>query len=88
MRAATIIDGTNIPQTRFFGLQILEDVVKTRWRTLPDDQRQGIRNYTVGRIIDMSSENLDNIGSVCLTKFDEVLIEVRFPFSFITNCRS
>ncbi|KAI6099888.1 armadillo-type protein [Pisolithus croceorrhizus] len=33
--------------TRYIGLQILERLITTRWRTLPDGQRQGIRNFVV-----------------------------------------
>lgn len=40
---------------RFFALGVLEDAVKFRWKALPNAQREGIRNFVVKQLIDMTS---------------------------------
>ncbi len=37
-RVDLIIDRSQNPYTKFFGLQILENVIKYRWKTIPRDQ--------------------------------------------------
>jgi hypothetical protein len=39
---------------RFFALQILQDLIKTQWRVLPAEQTQGIKNFILGMIIQLS----------------------------------
>lgn len=41
---------------QYIALQILEGVVKTRWKTLPRAQCEGIRGYIVGLNIKLSSD--------------------------------
>ncbi|KAF8544087.1 CRM1 C terminal-domain-containing protein [Trichophaea hybrida] len=50
-----ILENANYPQTKFLGLQVLDNVIQTRWKVLPKEQRQGIRNFVVGFIIQASS---------------------------------
>ncbi|KAL0580241.1 Karyopherin transporter [Marasmius crinis-equi] len=40
----------------YIGLQILEKLITTRWKTLPDGQRQGIRNFVVGITVKVASD--------------------------------
>jgi exportin-1 len=37
------------------GAQVLENVIKFRWRSLPQEQREGIRSYLVQTIIKVSA---------------------------------
>ncbi|KAF9009428.1 CRM1 C terminal-domain-containing protein [Cyathus striatus] len=53
-----ILKRSSFPQSKFIGLQILEKLIQTRWKTLPDDQRQGIRNFIVGITIDVASNEV------------------------------
>jgi len=46
-------EATYIP-TKYLGLQVLDDVVNTRWKVLPRDQCQGIRNFVVSQILEAS----------------------------------
>lgn len=53
--------------------QILEDVIKHRWGALPDDQREGIKNYISNLIIKLAtaseafrSEKVDTACQHCL----------------------
>lgn len=41
--------------TTVLGLQVLDNVIMTRWKVLPREQCQGIRNFVVQFIIQMSS---------------------------------
>ncbi|KAG6897296.1 Exportin-1 [Termitomyces sp. T32_za158] len=42
----------------FTRLQILEKLINTRWKTLPDGQRQGIRNFVVGVTVKVASDEV------------------------------
>ena len=46
-------EATYIP-TKYLGLQVLDDVVNTRWKVLPREQCQGIRNFVVSQILEAS----------------------------------
>uniref|UniRef100_A0A8B9JNP1 Exportin-1 n=1 Tax=Astyanax mexicanus TaxID=7994 RepID=A0A8B9JNP1_ASTMX len=41
---------------KYYALQILETVIKTRWKILPRNQCEGIKKYVVGLIIKTSSD--------------------------------
>lgn len=41
--------------TKFFALQILENAIKYRWKTLPAEQRNGIKSFVVNLVIARSS---------------------------------
>ena len=40
-RVDTILEYSQNPQTKYFALQILESVIKARWKALPRDQCDG-----------------------------------------------
>ena len=40
-----ILEFSNNQYTKFFALQILEALIKTRWRALPREQCEGMHNY-------------------------------------------
>jgi exportin-1 len=50
-RASDILEKSASPQTKYFGLQILEDAIRYRWKILPKDQREGIKSYIVGKLL-------------------------------------
>ena len=39
----TILEFSNNQQTKYYALQILEQVIKTRWKVLPRNQCEGIK---------------------------------------------
>lgn len=43
---------------QYIGLQILEKVITTRWKSLPEGQRQGIRNFIVGVTVKVASDDV------------------------------
>eukprot|EP00501_MAST-03F_sp_TOSAG23-6_P001823 GSMAST32.ASY1.ANO1.1901.1 assembled CDS len=42
--------------TRFYALQVLNDTIKTRWKVLPPNERQGVKDYLVKKIIDLTKD--------------------------------
>lgn len=76
-KADSIIENSNVPQCRFFGLQILDDAIKSRWRVIPSDQRDGIKNFIVGKVICMSSDEATmRRERVFISKLNLTLIEI------------
>mmetsp|Transcript_11016 Transcript_11016/g.16647 ORF Transcript_11016/g.16647 Transcript_11016/m.16647 type:complete len:1109 (-) Transcript_11016:83-3409(-) len=71
--------GSTNPQLLFFALQILEDTIKVRWNILPEDQRSGIKNYIVSKVIAVSTmpnTSTDPTMSLYLNKLNMVLIGI------------
>ncbi|KAK9365473.1 CRM1 C terminal-domain-containing protein [Lipomyces kononenkoae] len=55
-RVDQILQKSNNPQTKYIALSILDKLIKTRWKALPVDQQQGIRNFVVTMCIALSSD--------------------------------
>lgn len=92
IKADAIIEKCSLAQSRFFGLQVLDDAIKSRWKILPTDQREGIKNFVVGKIIRMSSdESVMQQEKVFVAKLNLTLVEIlkqEWPHnwpSFITD---
>ncbi|GKY98970.1 hypothetical protein MPSEU_000852700 [Mayamaea pseudoterrestris] len=91
-KADAIIEQAQNPQARFFGLQVLDDAIKTRWKVVAQDQRDGIKNYVVGKVINMSKDEVVmNQERVFISKLNLTLVEIlkqEWPHnwpSFITD---
>ncbi|KAL1462770.1 hypothetical protein WDU94_014579 [Cyamophila willieti] len=76
-RVDTILEYSQNQQTKFYALQILEEVIKTRWKALPREQCDGIKKYIVGLIIKTSStpESLEG-EKMYLNKLNMILVQV------------
>ena len=73
---------SNNQQTKYYALQILESVIKTRWKVLPRNQCEGIKKYIVGLIIKTSSDQqLMEKEKTYLNKLNMILVQVRVAFS-------
>nr|CAG4651571.1 EOG090X00LI [Triops cancriformis] len=74
-RVDTILEFSSNPQTKYYALQILESVIKTRWKALPRNQCEGIKKYIVGLIIKTSSdtESLER-EKTYLSKLNMILV--------------
>ncbi|GAW01679.1 hypothetical protein LENED_003287 [Lentinula edodes] len=57
-RVPEILQKSSYPQTKYIGLQILEKVISTRWKSLPDGQRQGMRNFLITVTIEIASDEV------------------------------
>lgn len=76
-RVDTILEYSQIQETKYYALQILEQVIQTRWKVLPRNQCEGIKKYIVGLIIKNSSDNVSmENNKVYLKKLNMILIEV------------
>jgi len=76
-RADAILERSENAHARFFGLQVLDDAIKTRWKILPADQREGIKNYVVSKIIAISSnESTMKSERVFIAKLNLTLVEI------------
>lgn len=76
-RVDTILEFSNNQQTKYFALQILEAVIKTRWKVLPSEQCEGIKKYIVGLIIKISSEtDLLEKEKTYIGKLNMILVEI------------
>ncbi|KAK3321206.1 CRM1 C terminal-domain-containing protein [Cercophora scortea] len=72
-----ILSTATYEQTKFLGLQVLDNVIMTRWKVLPREQCQGIRNFVVQYILQCSNtdEALKSQRTL-LNKLNLVLVSV------------
>mmetsp|Transcript_24446 Transcript_24446/g.36925 ORF Transcript_24446/g.36925 Transcript_24446/m.36925 type:complete len:1073 (-) Transcript_24446:298-3516(-) len=76
-KADEMIENSTNPQTRFFGLQVLDDMIKTRWKVIPQDERNAIKDYVVGKVISMSQDEASmQRDRVLISKLNLTLIEI------------
>lgn len=76
-KADGIIERAANQQSRFYGLQVLDDAIKTRWKILPAEQRDGIKNFVVGKVINMSqNENQLATEKIFIGKLNLTLVEI------------
>ncbi|KAK4190150.1 CRM1 C terminal-domain-containing protein [Podospora australis] len=72
-----ILSKANYEQTKFLGLQVLDNVIMTRWKVLPREQCQGIRNFVVQYILQCSSSDESlKAHRTLLNKLNLVLVSV------------
>ena len=72
---------SNNQQTKYYALQILESVIKTRWKILPRNQCEGIKKYIVGLIIKTSSDpEVLEKEKTYLNKLNMILVQVGATF--------
>lgn len=73
-----ILEFSKNVETKYFALQILEQLIQTRWRSLPRDQCEGIKGYIVSKILEISKAECENEGmKLLLQKLNLVLVQVR-----------
>ncbi|KAJ0397591.1 hypothetical protein P43SY_001661 [Pythium insidiosum] len=76
-RVSDILEQSNNPSTKFYGLSILEDAIRYRWKVLPKDQREGIKGYIVGKLLQLSSDEMTlRRERAFVQKMDLVLVQV------------
>ncbi|CAH1379116.1 hypothetical protein MTP99_002866 [Tenebrio molitor] len=76
-RVDTILEFSNNQQTKYYALQILEQVIKTRWKVLPRNQCEGIKKYIVSLIIKTSSDSETlEANKTYLNKLNMILVQV------------
>lgn len=76
-RVDTILEFSQNQQTKYFALQILENLIKSKWKILPRDQCEGIKKYIVGLIIKLSSNSESSERErVYLSKLNIILVQI------------
>ena len=76
-RADAILERSANPNTKFFALQVLDGVIKYRWNALPDDQREGIKNFISNLIIKLSTDEASfRRDRAFINKINNVLVQI------------
>ncbi|KAI9320987.1 nuclear export factor CRM1 [Dichotomocladium elegans] len=76
-RVDSILEHSNVPQTKFIALQILEKFIQTRWNTLVPDSRNAIRYFVVNVIVKVSSDEATLIKErTYINKLNMVLVQI------------
>jgi exportin-1 len=76
-RVDAILETAKQDASKFFGLQVLGEAVNTRWKIIPSDQRLGIRNYIVSKIISLSGdEKTMRKSHMLLSRLNLVLVYI------------
>lgn len=79
MKVDQILQFSKNDNTRFIALSILDKLIKTRWKSLPAEQRVGIRNFIVGMIISLVQEGAKSglkVDNQLVRKCDITLVEI------------
>lgn len=72
-----ILEFSSLPETKYFGLQILEQLIQTRWKALPREQCEGIKGYIVNMILDISADqDKSDKNKLLLQKLNLVLVQI------------
>jgi len=76
-RVDQILEKSQFIQTKFIALQILETLIKTRWKILPKEQADGIKNFIVSIVINSSSDETKLVSErAYLNKLNLVLVQI------------
>lgn len=75
--ADIILENSKDNNTKFIALNILESTVKSRWKVLPDDQKNGIKEYITNLVINMGKDDdINTTGKHLLTKLNQTLVSI------------
>ena len=70
---------------KYIGLQILEKLIQTKWKVLPVEQQQGIRNFIVNAVIKNSEDEvIMRREKTYLNKLNLILVQVSLITHSIT----
>ncbi|KAL3846023.1 hypothetical protein ACJIZ3_003426 [Penstemon smallii] len=77
LQVVHILSHTQNLKTKYFALQVLEDVIKYRWNALPVEQRDGMKNYTSEVIIKLSSDDISlRRERLYVNKLNIILVQI------------
>lgn len=72
-----ILEESNLSETKFFALGILDHVIATQWKVLPPEQAEGIKSFLVELIIKLSSDEQSLAQEkTLLGKMNQALVQV------------
>lgn len=76
-RVDAILEFSKNKETKYYALQILENLIKTRWKVLPEHQCENIKKFIVALIIKTSTNPITNeIDKVYLNKLNMILVQI------------
>lgn len=76
-RVDAILEFSKNKETKYYALQILENLIKTRWKILPENQCENIKKFIVALIIKTSTNPITNeIDKVYLNKLNMILVQI------------
>ena len=72
-----ILETSTNANTKFFALQVLDGVIKYRWGLLPNEQREGIKNFVSNLIIKLSADEATfRRDRAYINKINNVLVQI------------
>lgn len=72
-----ILEHSKNVNTKFYGLQILEECINNKWNILPKEEKEGMKNFIACYTITLSTEGTTvGIDRHLLNKLDETLIQI------------
>lgn len=72
-----ILEHSENVNTKFYGLQILEECINNRWNILPQEEKEGMKNFIACYTITLSTEGTTvGVDRHLLNKLDETLIQI------------
>lgn len=74
MRVPPILQAAQNPQSKFLALTVLDKLIRSRWKMLPEEQRLGIRNFVVLMCLEWSSAT--GVQRSLLNKADLTLVQI------------
>lgn len=77
MKVDSILETSSNQETKYYALQILDNVILTRWKMLPKEQQEGIKQFIVGLVIKISSsEDTSDKQKTFLAKLNLILVQI------------
>ncbi|CAB3396830.1 unnamed protein product [Caenorhabditis bovis] len=72
-----ILQFSDLNESKYFALQILENVIQTKWKSLAVVQREGIKNFIITMMLRLSSSHEEmSANSLLLQKLNLVLVQI------------
>lgn len=78
MRVDKVLDfPTSTVNAKFFALQILDKLIRYRWKTLPRETCESIRNYVVNKVIKLASTDVSlSRERIFVSKLNLILVQI------------
>lgn len=78
LRVDKVIDNSSSsPQAKFFALQILDKLIRYRWKSLPRDTCKSVRNYVVNKVVELTRTDATLAREkVFVSKLNLVLVQI------------
>ncbi|KAJ5073961.1 intein-containing exportin-1 precursor [Anaeramoeba ignava] len=76
-RVDVIIEFSQSNNSKFLALQILERTIKYRWKSLPQEQQDGIKDYILRAIMNLSEDSERfRANKIVVSKLNQNLVEI------------